>query len=233
MWQRSAPTNPELRPEDVHVWRIRTENPSLRSLPFERLLSQNELERANRYKRQEDRQDFILNRGLLRCLLSRYLRIPPIQVMIRDGRNGKPRLGCGGASPHFNLSHTRGLTLIALARDLELGVDVEWLDPGIDEMRLAIWLQFPGGEPLSPGLPRSERLRTVLGTWVRREAAGKAMGACLGDMLNEPSELDEWKIIDIDAGLEYAAALAVKAASAISLWEWAETDLSLLDFSLD
>lgn len=159
--------------------------------------------------------------------------MPPAKVTIRDGRNGKPRVGCGRESPRFNLAHTRGLTLIALARNFELGIDVEWLDPGIDEVRLATWLQFPGSERLSPGLPRSERLRSVLGTWVRREAAGKARGACLGDMLNGSSEPSGWKILDIDAGLEYAAALAVKAGSAVSLWEWAETDLFLLDFGMD
>jgi 4'-phosphopantetheinyl transferase len=184
---------------------------------------------ASRFKREEDRRSFIVNRGILRCLLARYLHTSPARVPISYGRNGKPRLGRGGSNLQFNLSHTRGLSLFAFCRNHALGIDAEFIDPSIDEMRLATWLQAFGMNPPHPDLPRIERLRIVVETWVRMEAVGKAQGICLERMLNGQSSLSEWEVISIDAGREHAAALAVKGVKpALVCWEWVEPNPYLL-----
>ncbi len=91
IWQ-PAPTDLTLLPDEIHVWRIDLDQakPQLQNLAA--TLSSDETARAERFYFQEHRQRFIAGRGILRCILGRYLGIQPLQVEFNYRQRGKPVL---------------------------------------------------------------------------------------------------------------------------------------------
>jgi 4'-phosphopantetheinyl transferase len=72
-------------------------------------------------------QELIAGRGLLRVALASYLRVEPASLCFGTNEDGKPHLVTAeGIGPlHFNLAHTRGLVVCAMARS-EVGLDAEY-----------------------------------------------------------------------------------------------------------
>lgn len=91
-----------------------------------KLLSLDEQARWQRFARAEDQQRFLLTRALARTVLAKYLDVEPAALQFVQNEHGKPMLAATAAPKlHFNLSHTRGLVVLAVCRNAELGVDVE------------------------------------------------------------------------------------------------------------
>jgi len=98
----------------------------------------------------------------------------------------------------FNLSHSGDVTLIAVARDSEVGVDVERIRPVIEMRTIARrWL---GRDDIAG---EQEFFRA----WTRHEAMVKALGVGLSGA----AESFDGVVAEIDAGPGYAAAVAVLA----------------------
>ena len=98
----------------------------------------------------------------------------------------------------FNLSHSGDVTLIAVARDSEVGVDVERIRPVIEMHSIARrWL---GRDDIAG---EQEFFRA----WTRHEAMVKALGVGLSGA----AESFDGVVAEIDAGPGYAAAVAVLA----------------------
>ena len=74
-------------------------------------------------------------RRALRELLGAYLDAPPEAIALVAGPLGKPELA--DAALRFNLSHSAGLALVAVARDRAVGVDVERIDSRREVLALA------------------------------------------------------------------------------------------------
>lgn len=69
---------------------------------------------------------FVIGRGLLRSILSRYLSLTPQHLRFRYGPNGKPALRNDRPTRlHFNLAHSGDWAVYAVTQANELGVDVE------------------------------------------------------------------------------------------------------------
>ena len=71
----SPPKNLKLSRDDVHVWRATLDRPAEYVCQLKRSLSEDERLRAERFYFEQDRLRFIVGRGLLRFILSRYLEI--------------------------------------------------------------------------------------------------------------------------------------------------------------
>src|SRR5580704_8660219 len=77
---------------EAHVWAALLEvSPEARAR-FAASLAPEELERANRFRFERDRDRFIAGRGLLRAILGRCLEIEPARVELSYGPGGKPAL---------------------------------------------------------------------------------------------------------------------------------------------
>ena len=102
--------------------------PIERVASHERVLSSDERERATRFHFERDRSRFIVGRGMLRMILSSYLKIDPGHLNFIYSPKGKPMLTGlrGDRTPFFNLSHSSDLILFALTRACAVGIDVEW-----------------------------------------------------------------------------------------------------------
>jgi 4'-phosphopantetheinyl transferase len=118
---------------------------------------------------------------------------------------GKPWLP---AAPYlkFNLSHSKGAALVAVALEVEVGVDIERYRPLPDHHAIASRF-FP---PSEAAAHQGEDERDFFRRWTRIEAMLKALG--LG-LFGIGKELEgEWTVRAIDVGEEYAAAVAATCA---------------------
>ena len=91
------------------------------------VLSNDELERANRLVFQRDRDRFIVARAGLRHLLSKRIGLTPETIRFEYGAHGKPSLasGTGLDDLRFNVSHSHDVAVYAFTRGKDVGVDVE------------------------------------------------------------------------------------------------------------
>ncbi|MDH6168365.1 4'-phosphopantetheinyl transferase [Variovorax boronicumulans] len=128
---RAAPLLLPLPAGDIHLWfcpRGESGDPALEAT-YRALLTPQELQQKDRFHFARDRHRYLLTRLLVRSVLSRYAPIAPQDWRFASGPFGRPRID-GPALEEirgldFNLSHTAGLIVLAIARGIELGVDVE------------------------------------------------------------------------------------------------------------
>ncbi|KQW63735.1 phosphopantetheinyl transferase [Variovorax sp. Root411] len=92
------------------------------------LLTPEEREKHGRFHFARDRRRYLMTRGLIRSLLSRYAPIAPRDWRFETNAYGRPRIANAlpQAQPlRFNISHTASLIVAALTVEREVGVDVE------------------------------------------------------------------------------------------------------------
>ncbi len=132
-------------------------------------------------------------------------------VALRLSELGKPSLAEPTAALCFNLSHSGGLALIAMAEGREVGVDIEEIDPGRDVITLAERGLDPAAAAAVRAAPSETRATAFHEAWARKEAIVK----CLGSGLGAPLPRDPVTVSTLDVGPGYAAALAVAGQKAL------------------
>jgi 4'-phosphopantetheinyl transferase len=212
----------------IHVWRLQT-HPAPEGLSTLRsLLSPDEIARADRFHFSEHRNAFIVNRANLRLLLSHYLAQPADAILFTYGAQGKPEvIDADIHGLHFNLSHTEGLALVAIAHDRRVGIDVESIRPSTDYLEIARRHFSPAEYQQLSTIEAKEQLTAFYRCWTRKEALLKGLGEGLQRSLNEfqvnfltnepatvialaaePVLYRNWYLHPVDAGPGYIAALA-------------------------
>jgi len=88
-------------------------------------LSPYESDRYTRYRLDSDRLMFLVGRAMARVLVARGLGIAPMDWEWREGSHGRPEIGAPRTDLQFNLAHSAGLVVCALASGRNVGVDVE------------------------------------------------------------------------------------------------------------
>lgn len=130
-------------------------------------LTPDEHERASRFRFDRDRNRFIACRGILRELLG-------IREQFVYGPHGKPRLEISDI--RFNVSHSHGLAMIAVARGREVGCDLERIDPSFADEKIPEQFFSPYEVAALRALPEAEQCRAFFRCWTRKEAFIKACG---------------------------------------------------------
>lgn len=221
------PSNLTLTDDETHVWRaeLDCENADLQQL-FD-LLTPDEQQKAARFHFEKDRNHYGAARGLLRSILSSYLSQDPRNLRFTYNPYGKPALDSGLLQ--FNVSHSHGLALYAVARYHPVGIDLEhmrtdfgWrqiVEQYFSERELKALIQ----------LPESQQCRAFFDGWTRKEAFIKAKGQGLSIPLNQfdvslspaepvallhtqwdPSEATQWTLHALNPGENYAGAIAIQ-----------------------
>ena len=121
------PDNLELASDEVYVFCAQLEQPVTRLEQFRETMSPDELQRAARFRFEKDRNFFVAGRGMLRKILGWLLDMKPSELSFSYGNHGKHRLATAASKNflHFNVAHSDSLVVYAVARDREVGVDVE------------------------------------------------------------------------------------------------------------
>ncbi|MCB1065157.1 MAG: 4'-phosphopantetheinyl transferase superfamily protein [Verrucomicrobiae bacterium] len=171
----------EIQTGEIHLWSASLNDETGDGVRgFQPLLSDIEIGRANAFRFERDRRRFVMARGTLRTLLSRYTGELPEKLLIETGRFGKPILGSATErSVHFNLAHSGDKALYAISLDSPLGVDFEEI--GREESLPEFAEGFCSPEELRrfEKLPWPEKTRALLRLWTAKEAFLKAMGTGL------------------------------------------------------
>jgi 4'-phosphopantetheinyl transferase len=177
---------PELGPGEIHLWSVRLDPPAERVEALGRVLSEDEWERARRFRFDKHRRQYVVGRGALRTLLGAYLGIRPEAVRFTYGPRGKPFL----APPldvrglHFNLSNSDELALVGFVLGRELGVDVEFLRQMNDCEEIAERFFSESERRMLRTIPFPVKQEAFFNCWTRKEAYLKAVGEGLAAPLD-------------------------------------------------
>jgi len=240
-----------LRDDEVHVWHVDLTAWQKEADSLLDLLDPQERARAARFKFPGPRNQFVISRAMLRQALSRYLPMEARKIGFRSTANGKLELAANSDlhfnDLHFNLSHTEGVTVFAIARHRQVGIDVERIRPDTNALELAerffshpevLWLRSQ---------PASEQIPSFFTCWTGKEAYIKAHGAGLSISLNsfgvlpvrttagselqlkvykDPQETKRWSMWPLELGSGLRAALAVEGESChVRLGQWPLPDV--------
>jgi 4'-phosphopantetheinyl transferase len=216
----------------VHIWRLRLggfggdSDDAEKTLveKFEETLADDERVRANRFRRLRDRHRFIITRGSLRTILSGYLQTGPSQLRFRYGTHGKPALAEPLANGvRFNVSHSDNLALIAVARDGEVGIDVEAIRADFDIEGIAGQYFSSAELALIDSAPAHRKPELFFTCWTVREAYLKAYGVGFSAPVDRVDVLNrQWsqRVIPVPG---YAAALVTEGPEReIECWQWGQ-----------
>jgi 4'-phosphopantetheinyl transferase len=184
------PLGPEevtLFPGEVHVWCASLDLPSAWRNSLRKLLSPDEIERAERFHFERDRGRFVARRGVLRDLLGRYLGVDAATIAFVYNDFGKPGLGSlfEDHGLRFNLSHSNGLALFAFTLGMDVGVDVEYEQPEIEHEQLAGRYFSSYERDAIHALSPESRRQAFYVCWTRKEAYIKAHGEGLSLPLDQ------------------------------------------------
>lgn len=169
---------PELSAETIHVWALPLNGIRASFAEMEATLSPIERNRLRNIAFDKPRITFVAARAALRSLLGRYLDQPSADVQILNDSNGKPRLVDRDLC--FNLAHSGDLTLIAVTRGAEIGVDVELLRT-VDHLHEIAARNFHSAERHAlRDADASQTSELFLRCWTRKEAVLKTNGVGLG-----------------------------------------------------
>jgi 4'-phosphopantetheinyl transferase len=166
--------------ETVHLWFAFPEEWDERALAAEvrGCLDAAEIARMERMRFPEGRRLFAVSHLLVRRALAHDGgRLAGEWRFVDDG-HGKPAIdpGLGVPGLHFNLSHTRGMAVVAVTRLGPVGVDIEREDRRVDA-RALIRRFFADSERASlEALPPERLRRGFFLLWTLKEAALKAAG---------------------------------------------------------
>jgi 4'-phosphopantetheinyl transferase len=119
-----------LPPGEIHLWFVFDGDVPENLLPdYRRLLTADELQREQRFHFPRHRRQFLITRALVRTVLSRYETKDPAHWRFINNEYGRPSIERdverSRSTLSFNLSHTDGLAVCAVARSVAMGVDVE------------------------------------------------------------------------------------------------------------
>ena len=226
-----------LTAHDVHVWHVVPELVANAGLlrRYEALMSPDERARHARFVFPADQHIYLVARALVRNTLSKYADVEPREWTFRAGSHGRPEIaGPGGVPPlRFSLSHTAGLVALAVALQVDVGIDVEGVNSRASGRDLARrYFASSEAEGLE-ALPPERQGRAFLEYWTLKEAYIKATGLGLSMPLksfafqladppaitfesgtNDPGE---WHFFRLDLGAHHMSALAVRSAGRPSL----------------
>jgi 4'-phosphopantetheinyl transferase len=170
-----------LKQNEIHVWRAYVDRECAASRRWETELVPDELTRAARFVFPLDRDRFIVRRAILRTIVGRYMQRLPADVRFVYDPHGKPKLRLSGSDIpiRFNVSHSQGLAVYALAYDREIGVDIEAIRTDTRGEDIAAAFFSPKELTEFRSLGQDQRHEAFFLWWTRKEAYMKALGGGL------------------------------------------------------
>jgi 4'-phosphopantetheinyl transferase len=187
---------------------------------YEALLSPDERTRRARYLFEHSRREYLLTRALVRTTLSRYAPVAPAAWTFRANDYGRPEVARADLGwLRFNLSNTRGLIVCAVARDREIGADVEDTTRAGETVDIADRFFSAAEVAALRALPEGAQRGRFFDYWTLKEAYIKARGMGLS------IPLDQFGFL-LEDGAPIRIAIDPALGDDASTWQFAQLELS-------
>lgn len=184
----AVPRADDLQADQAHLWVVRPAAALQRPLVarYERLLAPEEHARRLRVRSETGRLEYLVTRVLVRTVLSHYTGVAPETWRFESGPFGRPEVAgpLRDDTPRFNLSHTRGLVACLVARDRDVGVDVENTARRVAFLQIAERHFAPSEVEEIRSLAEPEARRRFLEYWTLKESLIKARGSRIASGLS-------------------------------------------------
>ncbi|QBN18957.1 4'-phosphopantetheinyl transferase family protein [Flavobacterium nackdongense] len=210
-----------LGPDDVLIYTLHLPEYIELTKELIHFLNADELDRANRFYREKDRNQFIICRSILKIILAEHANTELKNITLDYHFNKKPYLG---SHPwlHFNISHSEDFAVIAISK-CKLGIDVEFVSKDFDYLPLLPEV-FTENEILFVQEAENKEYAFYC-LWTRKEAFVKAIGQGINDdfkivpALNgqyniqsaEANSDQNWYIYGVELAECYLAAVAFQS----------------------
>lgn len=231
----------ELESGTAEVWMCSTPVAAPTRALLEACLCEGEAAQAARFLQARDRELYVAAHGILRLVLGSRTGADPRRLEFRAGRWGKPALvgPAAAGAPEFNIAHSGRRVLLAFAKGMRVGVDVELHRPFDEALEISDRFFGPRETKALRGLEGAEREAAFFRLWTRKEAVVKAAGLSVALLSRElellpvgpglgsgsvslaggdgPGDPLWWRDLPMELG--YSAALASSGeAAAVRLW---------------
>lgn len=163
--------------DEIHLWLVRDREIQDAELlaAYRRLLSAEEREQEQRFHFARDRHQYLLTRALTRSVLTCYAPVAAEDWRFEKETHGRPRiLNPQAGNLVFNLSHTAGLIVLAVARGRQLGVDTENIAERSPPLEISQRYFSPSETEDLFKLPREAQAARFFHYWTLKESWIKA-----------------------------------------------------------
>jgi 4'-phosphopantetheinyl transferase len=198
------------------------------------VLSAHERACAGRFKRPDERRRSLEAHCAVRRILALQLCVDPGHLEFDATDAGKPFLTKPAQALQFNLSHSGPHSLIAVAEDRSVGVDIEMSRPMSDILGVAMGIATAQEIDLLRQLPAGEMHSSFFDLWTRKEALLKAIGR---GFLVDPRQAEVGigqgrSYVTFEAGVGTVETLAVSASvrAAVAIDGELTTELAVRPF---
>ena len=210
---------------EVHIWNIDLDKFNKQNELFKKILSDDELIRANKFHFEIDKDRFICGRRLLRLLIYAYTGILPKKITFSFNNFGKPELSkeLSNYNLNFNMSHSKNMLCLAFVKNEAIGIDIEVTKPINDHLEIANrYFSISEIEQLN-SFPDDKVLEGFYTCWTSKEAVIKL----LGQGLSFPLKDFDVKLKSINIDQTYRYQLRVKNRDEIFFIEVFRTQMNL------
>jgi 4'-phosphopantetheinyl transferase len=210
--------------KEIDVWLIPLPDDTQLPCGLPHHLSREESDRAARFIFPRDRVRFTVAHTALRDILARYTGGDAAAITLSTAEKGKPYLA-DHPDIHFNLSHSGAWAMVAVARQGEVGVDIECIRENRSTDDIADRFFAPAEVRELMMTPPDRRTQAFFACWSRKEAYIKARGeglripldsfeVSLGEeaLLRKAEDRERWSICALQAPPGYAAALVAEGS---------------------
>jgi|GEM_PF-354923 len=197
-----TPTYKALSSNNIHLWFAKDKTITNANLlnQYYSLLSEAEQKRYQNFIVDKHRHQYLITRALLRTTLSKYhTDVAPHQWRFNQNPYGKPfQTNISHPPLYFNLSHTEGMIVLAIAQHEHIGVDIECIKP--DALSVNVAKKYFSKTEVNhfTQLPKSQQTARFFDLWTLKEAYIKACGQGLLIPLDEFSFTFTGQRINID-----------------------------------
>ncbi|MBB6187765.1 4'-phosphopantetheinyl transferase superfamily protein [Rhodanobacter sp. MP7CTX1] len=169
-----------------------------------------------------------LGRAPLRALLAAYVGEPPQSLVLIDGEHGRPELAPPHGSLAFNWSHSGDRALLAIARGVAPGIDLERWRARTRALEIAQRFFCAEEAAALAMLDGAQLTSAFLDLWTAKEAVLKALGRGIAFGLErlrfavppaasrllwlDEDDAAQWQLRRLPADGEFVATLAWRGA---------------------
>jgi 4'-phosphopantetheinyl transferase len=142
------------------------------------LLDRDERARHSRFVRAIDRSLFAVSHALTRLVTGHHADVPPraLGYAPPPRAGAKPRFAGAASALQFSISHSGSHVVLAVSRDVSVGVDLAAIDPHPPEPSMLAAVLTAGERQVLAATSATRRPWAFSRYWARKEALLKATG---------------------------------------------------------